>query len=246
MNANDKDIQAERKRRIQAMFQGIAKRYDLLNHLLSAGVDIYWRRRALSLVRCARPDRLLDLATGTADFALAALRLPLRIVVGVDVATQMVRIGARKVARRGKRAQIVLMGGDAEHLPFPDAIFDVVTAAFGVRNFGDIATGLREAWRVLNAGGELVVLEFTEPTTPGFSQLYRLYFRRILPVVGGLISGDRKAYSYLPDSVTSVPQGTEFLRLMEAAGFTATRTTSLTLGICAVYQGIKPSGDEGH
>ena len=222
------------------MFQAIAGRYDLLNHLLSAGVDLYWRRRALSLVRHRQPDRVLDLATGTADFALAALRLRPRRVIGVDVAINMVRLGAAKISRRGALGDILLLGGDAEGLPFDDGSFDVATAAFGVRNFGDILTGLKEAQRVLSSGGELVVLEFTEPGMPLFSQLYRFYFRRILPLVGGVISGNRKAYSYLPESVGTVPQGNEFLSLMEEAGFSQTRATSLTLGICSVYQGLKP------
>jgi len=240
LKANDKDIRAERKRRIQEMFQAIAGRYDLLNHLLSAGVDVYWRRRALALVRHPRPDRVLDLATGTADFALAALRLRPRRIVGIDVASNMIHLGAAKLSRRGMAGKILLLGGDAEALPFPDGSFDVATAAFGVRNFGDILSGLKETWRALASGGEFIVLEFTEPRIPVFSQLYTFYFRRILPLVGGVISGNRKAYSYLPESVGTVPQGEAFLNLMEEAGFSQTRATSLTLGICSVYQGIKP------
>ena len=244
MNANDKDIPAERKRRVREMFQAIAGRYDLLNHLLSAGVDLYWRRRALQLVQHERVEQVLDLATGTCDFALAARALGPSRVVGVDVATNMLHIGADKVSKRGLENQMALIGGDAEKLPFRDGSFDLATAAFGVRNFGDILTGLREAWRVLDSGGELVVLEFTQPQVPLFSHLYRLYFRHVLPVVGGLISGNRQAYAYLPESVGTTPQGDEFLELMAEAGFSKTRATPLTLGICAVYQGRKeiPAG----
>ena len=240
--AKDSEITIAHKRRIQGMFNAIAGRYDLLNHLLSAGVDVYWRRKALAMVRRRRPHRILDLATGTADLALAAAALqPERGIVGIDVAQAMLRIGASKVKARGN-GEIRLIAGDAEQLPFGDDRFELVTAAFGVRNFGDIPAGLREAWRVLAPGGELVIVDFTEPTLPVFKQLYRFYFRRILPLVGGVISGNRRAYSYLPSSVGTFPQHAAFLKLMEEAGFDATRHKSLSLGICAVYQGLKPEG----
>ena len=220
------------------MFNAIAHRYDLLNHLLSAGVDIYWRRRALALVRHEAPRRLLDVATGTGDFAIAARRLAPDRIVAADVALEMVRLGVPKAAARG--VPVRWLGGDAERLPFAAGSFDLVTAAFGVRNFGHIPSGLAEARRVLRPGGELVVLDFTEPTLFGFRHLYRLYFRRLLPVVGGLISGNRRAYSYLPRSVGDFPQGRAFLELMEEAGFEDNRHVPLTLGISAVYQGRVP------
>jgi demethylmenaquinone methyltransferase/2-methoxy-6-polyprenyl-1,4-benzoquinol methylase len=259
---DSEDAIRERKRRVQGMFNAIASRYDLLNHLLSAGVDLYWRRRALSLVRGGRPARVLDLATGTGDFALAAKRLkPLR-VVGADVALNMLRLGSSKLgsSKLGSRKlgssqagadtgaaavagtpeiPLTLLCADAESLPFVDNSFDLVTAAFGVRNFGDVSVGLTQARRVLKPGGELVILEFTEPTAPVFSQLYRFYFKHILPVLGGIISGNRQAYSYLPESVAAFPQHDGFLKLMRDAGFDRERVTSLTLGICAVYQGHK-------
>ena len=228
-----------RKRAVRDMFNAIARRYDLLNHLLSAGVDIYWRRRALALVRHEAPRRLLDVATGTGDFAIAARRLGAERIVAADVALEMVRLGVPKAAGGGGAA-IDWLGGDAERLPFAAGSFDLVTAAFGVRNFGDIPAGLAEARRVLRPGGELVVLDFTEPTLFGFRHLYRFYFRRVLPVVGGLISGNRRAYSYLPQSVGDFPQGPAFLELMEEAGFEDNRHVPLTLGISAVYQGRVP------
>ena len=221
------------------MFNAIAGRYDLLNHLLSGGVDLYWRRRALSAARRRGPARVLDLATGTGDFARAAGRLDPGRVVGVDVAVDMVRIARAKLGEAGGGRGADLMAGDAEMLPFRDRCFDLVTVAFGARNFGSVGAGLAEAERVLRSEGEVIVLEFTEPTLPVFRQLYGFYFNRVLPLIGGLISGNREAYSYLPRSVGSFPQGGEFLELMEAAGFTDTRATPLTLGICAVYQGRK-------
>lgn len=226
----------EHKRRNQAMFNSIARRYDLLNHLLSGGTDLYWRRRALAMVRHPHPRRILDLATGTADFALAARRLEPKRIVGVDVAVEMLRLGFDKV--RG--GEVALLGGDAERLPFRDECFDLVMGAFGVRNFGHIPTGLVEAFRVLRPGGELLVLDFSEPTAPLFKPIYRFYFERVLPLVGGMISGDRQAYAYLPRSVDGFPQGQAFVKLVEEAGFAEAKGTELTLGICSVYQGRKP------
>jgi demethylmenaquinone methyltransferase/2-methoxy-6-polyprenyl-1,4-benzoquinol methylase len=234
---DNKDNIIARKQRIQGMFNAIARRYDLLNHLLSGGVDFYWRRRGLGRVRCQAPQRVLDLATGTADFALAAARRYPRRVVGVDVAIDMLRLGAAKLRRRPPAVPIQLMGGDAEALPFRDQSFDLVIAAFGVRNFGHIPTGLAEAWRVLRPGGELLILDFAEPETPLFRQLYRFYFTRILPLVGG----QRQAYAYLPASVGTFPQGRAFVELLDGAGFVGNLYTSFTLGVCALYQGLKPA-----
>ncbi|MSR83790.1 MAG: bifunctional demethylmenaquinone methyltransferase/2-methoxy-6-polyprenyl-1,4-benzoquinol methylase UbiE [Candidatus Latescibacteria bacterium] len=237
-----KDNIIARKQRIQQMFNAIARRYDLLNHLLSGGMDLYWRRRALNRVRCQAPQQILDLATGTADFALAATRKHPQRVVGVDVAVDMLRLGAAKLGRRIPPVPVQLLGGDAENLPFRDRSFDLVIAAFGVRNFGHIPTGLAEAWRVLRPGGELLILDFSEPETPLFRQLYRFYFTRILPLVGGLVSGQRQAYAYLPASVGTFPQGSAFLELLDGAGFVVNVHTSFTLGVCALYQGFKPEG----
>lgn len=232
----------EHKQRNRAMFNAIARRYDLLNHLLSGGVDIYWRRRALGSVRQSRPERILDLATGTADFAIAARRLEPQRVVGVDVAVEMLRLGVGKVSREGLDGRVRLLAGDGEGLPFKGGCFDLVMGAFGVRNFGHIPTGLAEAFRVLRPGGELLVLDFSEPSVPLFRQVYRFYFERVLPLIGGLISGNRRAYSYLPRSVGTFPQGEGFVRLLDEAGFVDAGATALTLGVCSIYQGRKPGG----
>ena len=235
---------AEHKRRNRDMFNAIARRYDLLNHLLSGGVDVYWRRRALDCVIEASPQRVLDLATGTGDFALAAARLRPQQVVGIDMAIEMLRLGAAKVAAKRPPMPLELLVGDAEQLPFQDNTFDLVTGAFGVRNFGHIPSGLAEAYRVLKPGGQLLVLDFCEPTAPLFRQLYLFYFHKVLPLIGGLISGQRRAYAYLPRSVGTFPQGQAFVELLVVAGFSQTRYTPMTLGIAAVYQGVKRPVDE--
>ena len=233
----NKEKIAEHKRRNREMFDAIAQRYDVLNHLLSGGIDIYWRRRALDSLQLSDEPRILDLATGTADFALAAGRLNPERIVGVDVALEMLRLGAKKVEERC--APAALMGGDAENLPFQDASFDVVMGAFGVRNFGHIPSGLAEAFRVLRPGGQILVLDFCEPAVPLFKQLYLFYFHNILPLIGGLLSGQRQAYAYLPHSVGNFPQGSAFVQLLEDAGFVESSATTLTMGICSIYQGRK-------
>ncbi len=238
MLKNKEEI-AEHKRRNREMFDAIAQRYDVLNHLLSGGIDIYWRRRALDTLHLEQPARILDLATGTGDFALAADRLSPQRVVGIDVALEMLRLGVRKVRERG--GPTALLGGDAESLPFRDESFDVVMGAFGVRNFGHIPSGLAEAFRVLRPGGQILVLDFCEPAVPLFKQLYLFYFHNVLPLVGGLISGQRQAYAYLPRSVGTFPQGAAFVRLLDEAGFVESSATPLTMGICSIYRGCKAS-----
>ena len=235
---NKKKI-AEHKRRNSEMFNAIARRYDLLNHLLSGGVDIYWRRRALECVQTKYPGRILDLATGTGDFALAAERLGPQQVVGVDMAIEMLRLGADKIADRRPPISLGLLVGDAERLPFQEETFDLVMGAFGVRNFGDIPSGLSEAYRVLKPGGEILVLDFCQPNSPLFRHLYLWYFHKVLPLIGGLVSGERQAYAYLPRSVGEFPQGPVFVELLSAAGFVDASFTYLTLGISAVYRGVK-------
>ena len=235
----NKEKIAEHKKRNRDMFNAIARHYDLLNHLLSGGVDIYWRRRALDCLKGDQPRRVLDLATGTGDFALTAARVMPEQVVGIDAAFEMLRLGADKVADKNPPMPMDLLVGDAEGLPFGMGTFDVVMGAFGVRNFGSIPAGLAEAHRVLKPGGEILVLDFCEPTTPLFRQLYSFYFHKVLPTVGGLVSGERQAYSYLPRSVGHFPQRQSFVELLDEAGFVETDYTLLTLGISAVYQGVK-------
>jgi demethylmenaquinone methyltransferase/2-methoxy-6-polyprenyl-1,4-benzoquinol methylase len=221
------------------MFDAIAHRYDLLNHLLSGGVDFYWRRRAIATLRDAHPRRILDVATGTADFAIASLRVKPEEVVGVDIAEKMLAVGRTKLRRLGMEDIVRLATGEAEHLEFADNSFDAAIVAFGARNFEDLSGGLREMQRVLRPGGHIVVLEFSRPSGFPFKQIYLFYFRRILPVLGRVISKDRGAYTYLPDTVMKFPEGEAFLSLLREAGIRAPRQQRLTFGIATIYTGEK-------
>ncbi|HSQ76832.1 MAG TPA: bifunctional demethylmenaquinone methyltransferase/2-methoxy-6-polyprenyl-1,4-benzoquinol methylase UbiE [Bacteroidota bacterium] len=221
------------------MFDAIAYRYDLLNHVLSGGADFYWRRQAVESLRDVRPRRILDVATGTADFAIAALRLKPDEVVGVDIAENMLAIGRAKIRRMGAGDVIRLRTGEAEHLEFEDGAFDAAMVAFGARNFEHLHRGLCEMQRVLRPGGRIVVLEFSQPTATPFRQLYLFYFRRILPLLGRMVSKDRRAYTYLPDTVMKFPQGEEFLAILKDAGIRSPRQHRLTFGIATIYIGEK-------
>jgi demethylmenaquinone methyltransferase/2-methoxy-6-polyprenyl-1,4-benzoquinol methylase len=225
---------------VRSLFNAIAGRYDFLNHLLSGGADLYWRRRAIEHLKGLHAQNILDVATGTADLAIAALRLgPLR-VTGVDIAEEMLRLGREKLDRRGLLGAVSLGRAAAEHLPFAGETFDAVMVAFGARNFEDLPGGLREMHRVLRPGGKVLVLEFSRPRLFPFKQVYFLYFTRILPLVGMAISRNDRAYAYLPETVLRFPEGAEFLSLMEAAGFACVSEERLTMGIATVYTGIKP------
>ncbi len=221
------------------MFDAIAYRYDLLNHVLSGGADFYWRRKAVESLRDVRPRRILDVATGTADFAIAALRLKPEEVVGVDIAENMLAIGREKIRRIGAGDVVRLKTGEAEHLEFEDGTFDAAMVAFGARNFEHLHRGLGEMQRVLRPGGRIVVLEFSQPTAFPFRQLYLFYFRRILPLLGRMVSKDRRAYTYLPDTVMKFPQGEEFLAILKDAGIRSPRQQRLTFGIATIYTGEK-------
>jgi demethylmenaquinone methyltransferase / 2-methoxy-6-polyprenyl-1,4-benzoquinol methylase len=224
---------------VRKLFDAIAYRYDLLNHLLSGGVDFYWRRAAIERLQDLRPERILDVATGTGDFAIAAMRLHPREIIGVDIAPNMLALGRRKIARRSMDTVISLRDGEAEQLPFGEQQFDAAIVAFGARNFENLRLGLQEMFRVLRPGGRIVVLEFSRPRRLPFRHIYLFYFKRILPVVGRLISGNTEAYTYLPDTVMRFPEGEEFLTILSNVGFTGLRETRLTFGIASIYAGDK-------
>ena len=227
-----------KRAQIMRAFDTLAHRYDLLNRVLSLGLDLGWRRRALRILRDEQPAHVLDVATGTADFAiLAAQRLPQCTVTGVDLSEGMLEAGRRKVAAAGLSASITLQTGDAQALPFPDASFDAVTAAFGVRNFESIVAGFREMRRVLKPGGRAVILELSAPHAFPMRQLHRFYLRRWIPLIGKLLTGHAREYAYLPASVEQVPQGDAMLDLLREAGFADCRCERYTFGICSCYTG---------
>ncbi len=221
------------------MFNNIAGKYDFLNHFLSAGIDIVWRRKAIRLLAPEKPKQILDIATGTADFAIEALRLNPEKITGVDISEGMLAVGREKLVRKGLSGKIELLYGDSENLPFQDNTFDAITVAFGVRNFENLTRGLAEMHRVLKPGGTVVVLEFSKPTRFPMKQLYQFYFKNILPVVGNFVSKDRAAYTYLPESVQAFPDGQAFINIFQQVGFKSTKWHSLTFGISSIYTGKK-------
>lgn len=235
-----KDRNSGKKEQVRDMFDNIAGKYDFLNHFLSLGIDRRWRKKAIAQLKHQQPQHLLDVACGTADLTIEAYKtLRPQKITGLDLSNKMLDIGRQKVAKLHLNNAIELLQGDSEHLPFADASFDAVTVAFGVRNFENLQNGLTEMYRVLRKGGQLVVLEFSRPRQFPFKQLYGFYFFHILPFWGRLFSKDQAAYSYLPESVQSFPDGKDFLQLLENSGFTNCRQQSLTLGVVSIYTAVK-------
>ena len=236
------DLQgSEKKKAVESMFDSIAWRYDFLIHFLSFGVDRFWRKKAIRLIgRTHKPAHILDVATGTGDLAIAALKLnPLKIT-GIDISDQMLEIGRRKIVKKRLAGKIELVKGDSEKIGFDDDSFDVAMAAFGVRNFADPLRGLKEMRRVIKPSGMIMVLEFSKPASFPFRQAYNFYFLNILPFFGRLFSKDKNAYRYLPDSVMKFPDNEEFIKLLSEAGFTDSGQKKLSGGIASIYYGIKP------
>jgi demethylmenaquinone methyltransferase/2-methoxy-6-polyprenyl-1,4-benzoquinol methylase len=234
------DEASDKKGQVSRMFNRIAPYYDLLNRLLSLGIDTTWRKKAIALLREKNPQMVLDVATGTADLALETARqLKAEQIIGVDISTQMLEIGRGKVAKKGLSKVIQLREGDSENLPFPNNTFDAITVAFGVRNFEDLERGLTEMQRVLKPGGQLVVLEFSKPRIFPFRQIFNFYFKYILPFIGRITSKDPKAYRYLYESVQAFPEGERFLSILTKTGFKSNRCIPLTLGVCSIYSAEK-------
>ena len=228
-----------KKEQVAHMFNNISKKYDLLNHLLSLGIDIIWRKKAIALLKKDQPKYLLDIATGTGDFAIEALSLQPEKIVGVDISEGMLAVGREKIQRKGLQNVIELQQGDSENLQFENNSFDAVIVSFGVRNFENLEAGLAEMLRVLRPGGRMVIIEFSKPRRFPFKQLYNFYFQTILPKIGKLISKDRSAYTYLPESVQEFPDGDRFLNILTDLGYKQTRCKPLTFGISSIYTGIK-------
>lgn len=222
------------------MFDNIAPTYDRLNHTLSMNIDRLWRRRVVRIVRRSQPHRILDLATGTGDLAIAMARhIQGSQVLGIDLSRGMLDVARHKVTTAGVDERVVLDLGEAEHLSIASDSIDVTTVAFGVRNFGDLEAGLREIARVLKPGGKVVILEFSTPSNGLIRSIYHLYNHRILPRIGGMISRDRSAYEYLPDSIEEFPAPALFLQLMHTAGFRNCHARSQSFGIAQIYIGEK-------
>ncbi len=229
-----------KKSQVRTMFDRIAPRYDLLNHLLSLNIDRVWRRHVVQIVGRKSPQTLLDAATGTGDLAVDLARgIPQARIRAVDLSEGMLDVARQKIAARKLDGRIALSVEDAEKLTLDDASVDAVTVAFGVRNFGDIDAGLREFHRVLKPQGQVVILELSRPRNRLFRRLFEHYFHKLLPRIGGLVSHDRRAYEYLPASVSAFPAPERFVEMLEQAGFGDCRARSQTFGIAQIYTGVK-------
>ena len=236
------DAERTKRRQVESMFDNISPYYDVLNRVLSLGIDRSWRRTAVGLLPDRYAIKVLDMATGTADLALEIMRQrPHASVTGIDISRDMLNIGRRKIAEAGLGDHIELLSGQSEAIDFPDDTFDAATVAFGVRNFEDTVGGLREMCRVIRPGGTIVVLEFSRIRTFPIKQAFNLYFGRLLPWIGRVWSSDPRAYSYLYESVQAFPDGKEFGELLESAGFVQPVWQVLTLGICTVYSAQVPT-----
>lgn len=234
-----KEDPGAKKQQVARMFDNISRRYDFLNHFLSLGIDRTWRKRAIRILKDKHPKQILDVATGTGDFAIEALSLRPSRVIGVDISEGMLEVGRKKLRDRKLDAIIELRAGDSEKLPFEDNFFDAVIVAFGVRNFESLRAGLQEMLRVMKPGGTVVILEFSKPVKFPMKQLYNLYFTAILPWIGRWISKDDSAYRYLPESVQAFPYGSDFLRELTATGYKNPQCDPLTFGISSLYWASK-------
>lgn len=228
--------EGSKKNQVSKMFDNIAPYYDFLNHFLSLGIDIWWRKKAIQELRDLKPQIVLDIATGTGDLAIElAKQLSPKKIIGADISNEMLEIGRKKIKKRQLDKVIEMQYGDSENLSFESNSFDAITVAFGVRNYENLEKGLKEMLRVLRKGGRVVILEFSMPTMFPFKQLYHFYFKNVLPLIGRLTSKDPKAYSYLYQSVQAFPDRQKFIEVLESTGYHSARFKSLTLGICSIY-----------
>lgn len=228
-----------KKEQVAAMFDSIAGKYDFLNHFLSAGIDIVWRKKAIAMLQEYSPRIILDVATGTGDFAIEAMSLKPEKIIGIDISEGMLNVGRKKIKKKNLDKIIEMKLADSEKIPFPDNIFDAITVGFGVRNFENPSSGIADMYRVLKPGGTLVVLEFSKPEKFPVKQLYHFYFNNILPFIGKIVSKDNTAYTYLPESVGDFASGNGFLNLLDSNGFKNTSCRPLTFGIASIYVGKK-------
>lgn len=225
-----------KRHQVENMFDNIAPYYDLLNKVLSLGIDKRWRSKAISLLSDLQSPHILDVATGTCDVAIEmAKNLNSPSIIGLDISANMLEVGQKKIDKAGLADVIELKQGESENLPFDDNTFDAITVAFGVRNFDNLTKGLAEMKRVLKPDGQLVVLEFSRPTVFPFKQGFNFYFKNILPRIGKLTSKDPKAYQYLYESVQAFPDGDDFIQILDTLGYKKSTCTVLTVGICSIY-----------
>jgi demethylmenaquinone methyltransferase/2-methoxy-6-polyprenyl-1,4-benzoquinol methylase len=228
-----------KKEEVAQMFNNISARYDFLNHFLSLGIDHIWRRKAVNKLREIQPKRILDLATGTGDFAIALLKLNPTQIIGMDISSGMLDVGKNKMKAKNVSHIIDMQLGDSENMPFEDDYFDAVTVGFGVRNYENLEKGLTEMLRVTRSGGKIVILEFSKPKRFPIKQAFGFYSRFIIPFFGKRISKDEKAYAYLPESVAAFPEGKAFTDILSKLGYKQVDATLVSGGIATIYSGIK-------
>ncbi|MEY4383063.1 MAG: hypothetical protein RI995_605 [Bacteroidota bacterium] len=234
-----KNNEEGKKEQVAQMFNSISHKYDFLNHLLSGGIDIIWRKKAIRLLQNKGIKTILDIATGTGDFAIEALKINPEKIVGVDISEGMLSFGKEKIKKLGLEHIISLELGDSEKLHFPDNSFDAITVSFGVRNYEDLEKGLTDMLRVLKPEGYCLILEFSNPRNFPMKQLYAFYSKAILPLLGRLISKDPAAYTYLPESVKAFPDGEKFISILQKVGYSEAKWIPMTGGICSIYIGRK-------
>ena len=228
-----------KKKQVEQMFDNISPKYDLLNRVLSGGVDIQWRKKVIKIIQQAQPKSILDIATGTGDLAIMMAKSTDAKITGLDLSAGMLEVGRKKVAEEKLTNRIEMVQGDSENLPFPDNTFDCITVSFGVRNFENLSQGLKEINRVLKPNGTFVILEFSYPAKFPMKQLYTFYSSTILPLIGRMVSKDQSAYTYLPESISAFPQGEEMKGFLANAGFKNPKDQRLTFGIASIYSSVK-------
>lgn len=228
-----------KKEQVEQMFDNISGKYDLLNRILSMGIDVRWRKKVVKSVKKANPKTVLDIATGTGDLAIQIAKSTQAQITGFDLSAGMLEVGRKKVSKEKLDDRIEMIQGDAENMPFENNSFDVITVAFGVRNFENLKKGLDEIYRVLKPGGKFIILEFSQPESFPMKQLYAFYSKNILPKIGKQISKDESAYTYLPDSVKAFPYGEEMKKILKNSNFSKSSDKKLTFGIASIYESLK-------
>jgi demethylmenaquinone methyltransferase/2-methoxy-6-polyprenyl-1,4-benzoquinol methylase len=233
------DSSKSKKEEVAEMFNNISAKYDFLNHFLSLGIDKLWRKKAVKMLRSINPKRILDIATGTGDFALESLSLKPTQIVGLDISSGMLDHGRVKMKKKGVDHIITMQQGDSEDIPYEDNYFDGLTVGFGVRNFENLEKGLGEMLRVVRPGGKLIILEFSKPKKFPIKQLFAFYSKNIIPILGKSISKDSNAYTYLPESVAAFPEGKDFENILAKVGYKEINSTLVSGGIATIYAGTK-------